>query len=154
VVVVRKLLARCAVVIGAVSVSAAALGSGVAAATPDIFAGLTYAKASEVITQLNSKVVVASVMGGQLPRDECIVTRSQRDKKNNVILYLNCNAGLASATESGNSVVSPAGREAKKNQLTADWIAADPANCKLSASIAKACEDFCNSHSELCSQGD
>jgi hypothetical protein len=146
---VNTLIVRCAAVVGAATVSAATFGSGVASAT-DIFAGLTYAKASEVIGQLNSNVVVASTVGDRLPRDECIVTRSQRDRKNNVILYLNCDAPIASATESGNSAASPAGKTARTNQQTADWINADPANCEMSDDIAKVCNDFCNSHSNLC----
>jgi hypothetical protein len=147
----KNLVTRCTVVIGAASVSMVVFGSGMAAA--DTFAGITYARASEIIGQLKSNVVVAGVVGDRLPRDECIVTRSQRDRKNNVMLFLNCNATVASATASGNSAASPAGREAKANQDKADWINADPANCEMSDAIAKACKDFCDAHGVLCTPG-
>lgn len=126
----------------------AAFGSGFAVA--DTFAGVTYARAVEVIGQLKSNVVVAGVVGDRLPRDECIVTRSQRDQKNNVMLFLNCNASVASATKSGNSAASPEGRTAKENQAKADYINADPANCEISDAMVKACKDFCDAHGPLC----
>jgi len=134
--------------LGAAVVSLMVFGGSLAVA--DTFAGVTYARAAEVIAQLKSNVVVAGVVGDRLPRDECIVTRSQRDQKNNVMLFLNCNATVASATKSGNSAASPEGREAKENQVKADYINADPANCQISDAMAKACKDFCDAHGPLC----
>ncbi|KQY04411.1 hypothetical protein ASD37_21065 [Mycobacterium sp. Root135] len=148
---VKEFVHRFIVALGALSIFFVAFGSGVAAA--DTFAGVTYARAVEVIGQLKANVVVAGVVGDRLPRDECIVTRSQRDQKNNVMLFLNCNATVASATQSGNSAASPAGREAKDNQAKADYINADPANCAISDAMVKACKDFCDAHGPLCSAG-
>jgi hypothetical protein len=145
---VNRFVVRAIVGLGAASISTVAFGGGVA--TADDFAGLTYGKASEIIGKLKSTVVVAGTVGDRLKRDDCLVARSQRDAKNNVILFLNCDGGVASTTDSGPSAASPAGRQAKKDQATAEWISADPANCATSKAIAKACKDFCDSHAEMC----
>lgn len=146
----RRIIGRSAVVIGVVSASTI-LGGGVAVA--DDFAGLTYGKASEIIGQLKSTVVVAGAVGGRLSRDDCIVTRSQRDQKNNVILFLNCAGNVASATAPGPSSASPAGRKAKETQAIADYVNADPANCQISDAMVKACKDFCDLNGDLCTAG-
>lgn len=146
----RTFVSRGALVVAA-SLSAMMLGSGVAAA--DDFAGLTYGKASEIIGKLNSNVVVAGAVGGRLSRDDCIVTRSQRNSKNDVILFLNCAGDVATATDSGPSAASPAGQKAKETNAIADYVNADPANCQISKDMIKACKDFCDLHAGLCIAG-
>ena len=95
-------------------------GTGVAAA--DDYAGKTYADASSALSGASLKGVVATRAGDTLATDQCIVTRSEKapwikgDKfgvvSDTVLLFLNCNATVASATEPGNSAASPEGRAA------------------------------------------
>lgn len=114
------------IVLGAGSAVVAAacmalFGTGTAAA--DDYAGQTYADASAAASDAGDSVTVASTVGGKLPTDECIVTRSQTAPFASAIdgahvdgqvqFYLNCNGGYATATNPGASVASPMGREAK-----------------------------------------
>lgn len=99
----------------------ALFGTGLAAA--DDYAGQTYADASSAASDAGEEVTVASTVGGKLPTDECIVTRSQTAPFASAIdgahydgqvqFYLNCNGGYASATNPGNSLGSTQGREFK-----------------------------------------
>jgi hypothetical protein len=114
----------------AASALMALFGTGVAAA--DNFAGKTYADASSAASDAGLDVVIAGRVGDELPQDDCLVTRSQTapfasandgahyDKK--VQFYLNCAGGYATATNPGNSLASPEGREAK---AAADEAAAE-----------------------------
>jgi hypothetical protein len=115
---------------GAVAVassSAALLGSGVAAAAPDVV-GQPYADAAEAIEEEDGTAIVAVRTGSTLPQDECIVTNAWdapfvRDlvyedtafahADSEVMLALNCAGGHATATNPGASVASPMGRESK-----------------------------------------
>jgi len=109
-----------ACIVGATGVSMALAGSGVA--TADEYAGQTYADASSALSGANLKGVIATRVGGALPDGQCVVTRSEKAPwiKGNkfgavtdtVLLYLNCNATVASATSPGNSAASPEGRAA------------------------------------------
>ena len=100
--------------------SIATTGTGVAAA--DDYAGKTYADASSALSDAKLKGVIADRVGDTLPNDQCVVTRSEKapwlqgDKfapvTDTVLLYLNCNATVASATSPGNSAASPEGRAA------------------------------------------
>ena len=95
---------------------------GTAVATADDYAGQTYADASSALSSASLKGVIATRTGDSLPNDECIVTHSEKapwikgDKfgavTDTVLLYLNCNATVASATSPGNSAGSPEGRAA------------------------------------------
>jgi len=106
--------------VGATAVSMAFFGSGVAAA--DDYSGQTYGDASKAISDAGKKAVIASRAGDTLADDECIVSHSQSApwiKGDNfspvtdtVLVYLNCNAPVASAKEPGNSAASPEGRAA------------------------------------------
>jgi ribosomal protein L12E/L44/L45/RPP1/RPP2 len=117
---VKKLIvigsgAACAFAISAV------LGTGVAAA--DDYAGQSYSDASSAASDEGLTVVVASRVGDKVSEDECLVVRSQEAPFTSAIdgatvddtvqFYLNCNAGVASASTPGNSLASAAGREAK-----------------------------------------
>ena len=112
----------------ALSVAAAALiapmttvvATGVAHA--DAYAGQTYADASAALSNAKLKGVIATRAGDTLPTDQCIVTRTEKAPwikgtsfavvSDTVLLFLNCNATVASATQSGNSAASPEGRAA------------------------------------------
>jgi hypothetical protein len=109
-----------AAIIAASAVPMAVFGTGVAAA--DDYAGQTYADASSAIADAGEKGVIATRLGDALPDDECVVTHSEQAPwikgddfspvTDTVLLYLNCNAGIASATTPGNSAASPEGRAA------------------------------------------
>ena len=115
-----KLAQRALTIIGLTAASVAAVGPGLASA--DAYAGQTYADASKALGNSNQKGVIASQVGDALSQDQCVVTRSQKApwiKGNHfaavgdtVLLFLNCNAGVASATTPGNSAASPEGRAA------------------------------------------
>ena len=104
----------------AVAGAAMSLGCGVAAA--DDYAGKTYADASSAISDAGDTAVVASRSGDLLDQDDCIVTTSEKAPwikgddfapvTDTVLVNLNCNAGVATATKSGNSAASPEGRAA------------------------------------------
>lgn len=109
---------------GAVAValiaSSAWFGCGVAAA--DDYSGQTYADASKAISGAGKKAVVASRAGDALAQDDCVVANSEQAPwikgddfspvTDTVLLSLNCNAGVATATTPGNSAASPEGRAA------------------------------------------
>ena len=105
---------------GATAVSMAFFGTGVAAA--DDYAGQTYGDASSAIADAGKKAVIASRAGDTLSDDKCVVTHSQSAPwikgddfapvTDTVLVYLNCNATVASAKEPGNSAASPEGRAA------------------------------------------
>jgi hypothetical protein len=96
------------------------LRNGVAAA--DDYAGQTYGDASSAIADAGKKAVIASRAGDTLSDDKCVVTHSQSAPwvkgddfapvTDTVLVYLNCNATVASAKDPGNSAGSPEGRAA------------------------------------------
>jgi hypothetical protein len=117
---VKKLNVLAAGAVGAMVVWLPMFGAGVAAA--DDYAGQTYADVSSALSQAKLKGVIATRMGDASSNDKCIVTHSEKapwikgDKfgavTDTVLLYLNCNATVASATTPGNSAASPEGRAA------------------------------------------
>lgn len=115
----KKLIIRAGVV-GVTVMSIATAGTRVAAA--DDYAGKTYADASSALSGASLKGVIAGRVGDTLPTDQCVVTHSEKAPwikgtsfnavTDTVLLYLNCNATVASATSPGNSAASPEGRAA------------------------------------------
>jgi hypothetical protein len=104
------------------AVSVAVLGSGVAAAdTPD-YHGKTYGDVSKALSKAGKKAVIANRFGDTLPDEKCVVTYAQQapwikgdnfsSVKDTVLLYLNCNATVATAKDPGNSAGSPEGKAA------------------------------------------
>lgn len=101
-------------------VSLASLGTGIAAA--DDYSGQTYGDASQAITGAGKKAVIASRAGDTLDDDKCLVTHSQSAPwvkgddfspvSDTVLVYLNCNASVATAKDPGYSAGSPEGRAA------------------------------------------
>jgi hypothetical protein len=106
--------------VGTAAVAMAFFGSGVAAA--DDYSGQTYGDASKAISDAGKKAVIASRAGDTLSDDKCIVTHSQSAPwikgddfapvTDTVLVYLNCNATVATAKDPGNSAGSPEGRAA------------------------------------------
>lgn len=119
--------------VGAVGAAAlgAVFGSGIASA--DDYAGQTYADASSAISGASEKAVIATVVGDSLAKDDCIVDHSQQAAwikgddfapvTDTVLLYLNCNAKVATNKSPGNSAASPAGQA----ELAAEAAAAQQA---------------------------
>jgi hypothetical protein len=87
--------------------------------------GKTYSDGSAQITEWSATAVIATVVGGRLPTDECIVTRWKDDQSRSIVSR-NCNAGVASATAPGNSVASPEGRAAKHDKDMEYWRSSTP----------------------------
>ena len=115
-------------VAGAITVATAVVGSPVASA--DSYAGQTYADAASAASGSGMTVVVGGKVGSELPTDQCIVTRSQKapwikgsnfQPTNTMMLFLNCNAALASAGKPGNSAASPQGQQALKEKESYEW---------------------------------
>jgi hypothetical protein len=99
-------------------------GSGVAAASggPDVV-GQKYSDAQSAMSSAKLTPVVQFTVGDQKAWPDCIVTRTQKrtvqppansggSAANQVLVSLNCNAGVATAVQPGNSMGSPQGRAA------------------------------------------
>ncbi|MCX2713127.1 hypothetical protein [Mycolicibacterium sp. J2] len=126
---------------------------GIGEARADPLAGKTYADATETVAGWGSKVIVTSVVGGSLPRDKCIVTASQKapavsndnfDHRSGFLLALNCGAQLASGGSSGNSLMTPEGRAAKKDLKSVDWINTTPEGSEWCTSNTTDCKTLCD----------
>jgi hypothetical protein len=130
------------VVLGVIGIPAAAVvsmvafGSGVAAA--DDYAGQSYSDASSAISTAGDKVVIASRVGDRDADADCVVTHSQKAPwlktdaftpvTDTVLVYLNCDAKLASAKAPGNSLASPEGQAEKAAEAQAAAQAAAQQN--------------------------
>jgi hypothetical protein len=99
-------------------------GSGVAVADsgPDV-TGQKYSDAQSALSGAGVTPVVASTVGDQKAWPDCVVTRAQKrtvqpppdssgSATTQMLVSLNCEAPIASATAPGNSAASPAGRAA------------------------------------------
>lgn len=138
-------------VVGAAVLAMAAFGSTVASA--DALVGKTYSAAAASITSWKGEAVVATVIGNQVGIDDCIVTswhqskfldsRGKNSRGNQFLLNLNCNTSLASPGNPGNSLMTPEGRQAQKDQKAAADINGYPAVCEKSEALANWCEKIC-----------
>ena len=109
----------------AAAVAALAIAeAGVAAATSSTdVTGQKYSDAQSALSGAGMKPVVASTVGDQKAWPDCIVTRTQKrtvqpppnssgTQTSEVLVSLNCDAGIASAKTPGNSAASPQGKAA------------------------------------------
>jgi hypothetical protein len=145
-----------AVGIGALSVTM--FGAGVASAS-DGLTGKTFGEASSAIASKDGNAVVGTVMGSELAMDDCIVvswhvshflnSSGKNDRKKDFIFNLNCNNPLAAPGKPGNSLMSPAGEAAKKDQAAAATIDKNPEWCQTSDQRMRYCERVCKS-TKLC----
>jgi hypothetical protein len=118
---------RLALGTGATAAAIAALGvAGSAVAQADSSTDVTGQKYSDAQSALSSaglKPVVETVVGDQKAWPDCVVTRTQKrtvqppenssgSATNEMLVSLNCDAGVATATAPGNSAASPEGRAA------------------------------------------
>ncbi|WP_179472017.1 hypothetical protein [Mycolicibacterium vinylchloridicum] len=112
--------------LGALGVGAMSLTFGSGVAQADDYAGQSYSDASSAISGAGEKAVIATSVGDGVNQGDCVVTHSQKApwlKGDNfspvtdtVLLYLNCDAKLATAGKSGNSLASPEGRAEKESE--------------------------------------
>jgi len=112
--------------VGAAAASLVALAisaSGVAAAAGSDVTGQKYSDAQSALSSAGLKPVVETVVGDQKAWPDCVVTRAQKrtvqppenssgSASNEMLVSLNCEAGIATATTPGNSAASPEGRAA------------------------------------------
>lgn len=144
----RPVLAGLGVIASAVA-AAGMFGGGVAAAGSD-FSGWTYKEASQHITGQKLTPVIASIVGGQLATNDCMVT-SSKARGLDVLLNLNCNLALAEPGKPGNSLASPEGRQAKSELTTIDYMNRNPEQaCPDEKSIVW-CTNECSKWAGKCS---
>jgi hypothetical protein len=104
------------------SLAVAGSGVAVAASSPDV-TGQKYSDAQSVISGAGFTPVVESTVGDQKAWPDCIVTRTQQrtvqppentsgSATTQLLVSLNCDAGVASATVPGPSAASPQGKAA------------------------------------------
>ena len=132
------------------TVSVAVFGFGVASADP--YAGQTYGDAKGQIASMHQTAVIATVSGDRVATDDCIVVSSAKSsfldssgdgRDNEILVNLNCNEGIAAPGKPGNSAMSPAGQQAKKEQKAATNISKDPAYCQQSDDVLAWCQELC-----------
>ena len=138
--------------VGAAALSVTMFGSGVALAKDGLI-GISYDEASAAISSKGGTAVVGTVTGDQVKTGACTVaswhksifldSSGRNDNKKEYVFDLNCNNPLASPGNPGNSVMSPAGVAAKKDQLTAARINKNPAWCQTSDSNLTYCQAIC-----------
>jgi hypothetical protein len=97
-------------------------GVGLASANPPFY-GQTYAKAAAKIESNGQKADIATIIGSQLPTDDCIVTnayqsftlnsKGRRAHGGTWMLDLNCINAVASPGKPGNSTMTIEGKRAK-----------------------------------------
>jgi hypothetical protein len=104
-------------------VALAISASGVAAAAGSDVTGQKYSDAQSALSSAGLKPVVETVVGDQKAWPDCVVTRAQKrtvqppenssgSASNEMLVSLNCEAGIATATTPGNSAASPEGKAA------------------------------------------
>ena len=117
---------RSAVGISAIAAAGVAVALAGVANADNEYAGQTYGEAQQAIQQTGGTDTITTVVGDQLPTSQCQVTGSRTagflDSSGNnpggrVLLDLNCNAGVASPGNPGNSAASPAGQQTLQDQI-------------------------------------
>ncbi len=114
---------RCALAAGAI-VALGLTGSAVAEADSAVdVTGQKYSDAQSALSGAGMTPVVESTVGDQKAWPDCVVTRTQKrvveppensggSATTQMLVSLNCDAGVATADVPGNSVASPEGRAA------------------------------------------
>jgi hypothetical protein len=137
--------------VGAATVSLAIFGCGVASA--DALIGKTYDEAASLVSGWHGNAVIGTVSGSQLTTDDCIVvswqkslfldTSGRNSRSTDYVMHLNCNNKFASPGHPGNSLSTPEGSLAKKDQQAAINISKNPAYCEQNEEYAQACKLIC-----------
>lgn len=137
----------------ALAVALTAFIGSVPANAVNEYAGITYARAAEVVAGYGGsvKLVISSREGSYLPTEQCLIVGS-RNRDGKVLVDLNCNAASAQSGHPGNSLATPEGKKAKAMrdngvqlsenyaQLTADG---KTPYCARDASSAEWCVKIC-----------
>lgn len=142
-------------VIAASGASTAILGTGVAHATDNLIGKKYSAAKTYVSNSMSATPVLATVTGGVLNLDDCLVvswsfsaspnalgeSRGQR-----VLLNVNCNAPVSEPGVPGNSVMTPTGKKYRTANASAEKIAADPTKygCYKTEKRLTDCKNLCN----------
>ena len=138
------------------------VGAGFALAKAP-YVGQTYEKVAAKIISRNGTPVIRTVVGGELPTGQCIVTNAQKSKskKRTWLLDLNCLNPVAGPGHPGNSVATAEGKVARERQRRAEkWdreVAAYLAGgtkvpwCGRTESHTTTCRNFCARHG-VCSE--
>lgn len=119
----RHALGGAAIASVALAAAVVAAGPAQAASSPNVV-GQKYADATGALAGAGYGIIVSTTTGDELSRDDCIVTHQQdrtvpppentdASATKQTLLSLNCDAAVASATKSGNSLASPEGRAAE-----------------------------------------
>ena len=107
------------------------LGGGIAeASAPPNVVGQDYSDASGALSDAGFTPVVSTTFGDRKSRSDCVVVNqvvrtvqppenSSGSATNEILVSLNCEAGVASATTPGNSLASPVGRKAAADAAAA-----------------------------------
>ena len=129
-----RIKALAAGVVTMTALSTIVLTPGIAAA--DDYAGKKYSDVTSALADSDLTGVIATRSGDLVDDDDCVVTSSEKAPwikgddfapvTDTVLLNLNCNAGVATATTPGNSAASPEGRAAI--QAAKDKAAKDAAS--------------------------
>ncbi len=139
--------------------SVSAISGTVAWADPLV--GKTYSDAASTIGGWKGTAVIATMSGSQVETDDCVVLSWQKSifrdasgvgRSGEYLLNLDCNQPLASPGHPGASAMSTQGREAKKDEATAKYIASDSSVCDKDENTVKWCTDLCNK-TGLCEYG-
>ena len=134
----RSSVLRMAAGLGAVA-TALSVGAGVAAAGPgpDVV-GQKYSDAESALSAAGFAPVVSTTVGDRQPWPSCVVDsqvsrsvppqeNSGASATNQMLVSLNCDAAVATATSPGNSLESPQGRAAATAAAKAAKTTAPPA---------------------------
>jgi hypothetical protein len=141
------------VAVGSTALTLLGTAGGLSTAETDHLVGMTYGKASAMVSTWGAKTVIETIVGSRLASDDCIVSSSQKSSFRDIngaqrsatyLINLNCNGSVASATQPGNSVGSPAGRTAAKNIATGHWCV-EPEQADFDP-----CKKFCAADGNLC----
>jgi hypothetical protein len=119
--VIRPVVGMSVVVTGLAGLAVSLCGT--AAADTDV-TGQKYSDAQSSLSGAGLKPVVETVVGDQKSWPDCVVTHAQKrtvqpppnssgSATNEMLVSLNCEAGVATATTPGNSAASPEGRAAE-----------------------------------------
>ena len=122
------------VLAAAVGAASVMFGTGIAGAEPDL-TGMTYADAKSAIQNAGGTPQVSARVGDRLSEADCLVTDQTKSAvpphgfpgagSNIVLVALDCNGNVASATNPGYSAASPEGRAVIKEQQKKEWLASD-----------------------------
>jgi len=151
---VNKLIARGAGAVAAAAVAASAAAMvGAATAHAQSPVNRTYEEARSIVQRWGAQPVLATVTGSVLPLDQCIVTSFGEQVSvsavgvntgRKVLLNVNCNAKVAQPGTPGNSLMTPQGKQAKRDIRVANIINKDPTPCYASDDDLAYCKRVCN----------